>query len=193
MVVIDENGVNLGTIGKDQALNMAQEKGLDLVEIDPNGRPPICKIMDYGKFKYDQAKKIKESRAKQKETELKEIRLTAKIGDHDLEYKAKNARSFFDDGDQVKVAMRLRGRENIFVENAYAIFAKFAEMTGLAYERPPLRAGNQITAMMTKPKVDKEKATPIIKQQETSQPAEPAITKPDNHETEITQSDSQKS
>lgn len=186
MVVIDENGVNIGTISKDQALSMAQEKGLDLVEIDPNGRPPICKIMDYGKFKYDQAKKVKESRAKQKETELKEIRLTAKIGDHDLEYKAKNAKSFFDDGDQVKVAMRLRGRENIFVENAYAIFAKFAEMTGLAYERPPFRAGNQITAMLTKPKVDKDKLTTIIKQQEP-------IIKPDNHETEITQSDSQKS
>lgn len=139
------------------ALSKAREMGLDLVEINPTARPPICKIMDFGKFKYDQAKKQKESRAKQKEVELKEIRLTFKIGDHDIEYKAKNARLFFDQGNKVKVSMRLRGRENAFVENAFEVFKKFAEKAELDYEHNPIKSGNQITAMMTEKKKDKEK------------------------------------
>lgn len=128
---------------------MAGERGLDLVEINPTARPPICKMMDFGKYKYDLAKKQKEQKAKQKIVELKEIRLTAKIGDHDLEYKAKNAKEFFDDGDQVKVSMRLRGRENIFADQALGAFMKFAEMAGLDYESRPYKSGNQITAMLT--------------------------------------------
>jgi translation initiation factor IF-3 len=128
---------------------MAQERSLDLVEINPTARPPICKIMDFGKYKYDLAKKQKEQKAKQKVVELKEVRLTAKIGDHDLEYKARNAREFFDGGNQVKVSMRLRGRENIFAEQAMETFMRFAEITGLDYESRPYKSGNQITAMLT--------------------------------------------
>ena len=101
--MIDDEGTNHGTLSLEQALSIANEKGLDLVEINPTNRPPICKIMDFGKYKYDLAKKEKENRAKHKETELKEIRLTFKIGDHDLEYKAKQANGFIADGDQVKV------------------------------------------------------------------------------------------
>lgn len=149
LVIIDENGENIGQMAKVDALSLARSKDLDLVEINPTARPPICKIMDFGKFKYDTSKKAKETKAKQKIVELKEVRLTAKIGDHDLAYKAKNAKEFFDRGDQVKVSMRLRGRENIFGEKAFEIFKKFAEMAGLDYERIPFRAGNQITAMMT--------------------------------------------
>lgn len=135
---------------------MAFEKGLDLVEINPTNRPPICKIMDFGKYKYDLAKKEKESKANRHDTSLKEIRLTFKIGDHDIEYKAKQARGFFDSGNQVKVAMRLRGRENGLIEVALAVFKKFAEKTDLDYERPPHKMGNQIVAMMTKKKENKE-------------------------------------
>lgn len=132
-----------------QALDIAYEKGLDLVEIDPNSRPPICRIMDFGQFKYDLAKKEKETKAKRKVTVLKEIRLTFKIGEHDLDYKAKQAKAFFDEGNAVKVGLRLRGRENAFGDVAMKVFERFAEKTGLAYERPPARAGNQITAMLT--------------------------------------------
>lgn len=146
--MIDDEGTNLGTLSLDQALAIANEKGLDLVEINPTNRPPICKIMDFGKYKYDLAKKEKESRAKHKETELKEIRLTFKIGDHDLEYKAKQANGFIADGDQVKVSMRLRGRENALGEIGLGVFAKFAEMANLSYERNPVRAGNQIVGML---------------------------------------------
>lgn len=135
-----------------EALDIAYEKGLDLVEINPTVRPPICKIMDFGKYKYELAKKEKESKAKHKESELKEIRITFKISDHDLEYKAKQAREFFDKGNKVKVSMRLRGRENILAGNASTVFNKFADMAGLDYERMPVRAGNQITAMLASKK-----------------------------------------
>jgi translation initiation factor IF-3 len=156
LVVIDDEGEKLGEMPRTDALALAYGKGLDLVEINPTSRPPVCKIMDFGKFKYDQAKKQKENKARQKEVELKEIRLTFKIGDHDIEYKAKNAREFFDQGDRVKVSMRLRGRENAFIENALLVFRKFADEAGLDYEGRPFKAGNQITAMMTEKKVVKE-------------------------------------
>lgn len=147
-MVISDDGENLGIMPTDQALNLALEKGLDLVEINPTNRPPICKIMDFGRFKYDQAKKEKEAKAKRKETGLKEIRLTFKIGDHDIEYKAKQAKEFFDAGNAVKVSMRLRGRENALADIAMNVFNKFAEKADLSYERPPQKAGNQIVGML---------------------------------------------
>ena len=139
-----------------EALNLAYEKGLDLVEINPTNRPPICKMMDFGRYKYDIAKKEKETKSKRKESGLKEIRLTFKIGDHDIEYKAKQAKDFFDAGNKVKVSMRLRGRENAFADVALGVFQKFATKAGLAYESRPQRMGNQIVGMLTTPKIEKE-------------------------------------
>jgi len=156
LMIIDENGEKMGEMSRLDALAKAREMGLDLVEINPTARPPICKIMDFGRFKYDQSKKLKESRAKQKEVELKEIRLTFKIGDHDIEYKAKNASDFFTQGNKVKVSMRLRGRENAFVENAMEVFRKFADKAGLDYEHRPIKSGNQITAMLAEKKKERE-------------------------------------
>lgn len=155
-MVIDEDGSNLDSMPTKEALILAHEKGLDLVEINPTNRPPICKIMDFGKYKYDLSKKEKESKAKRKEIELKEIRLTFKIGDHDIEYKAKQAKDFFDSGDKVKVSMRLRGRENAFGDVAMGVFTKFADKAGLGYENRPQRAGNQIVAMLAAPKEEKK-------------------------------------
>ena len=126
-----------------------------MVEINPTNRPPICKIMDFGRYKYDLAKKEKESKAKRKEVILKEIRLTFKIGDHDIEYKAKQAKEFLDDNNKVKVSMRLRGRENGLVDIAQGVFQKFAEKANLSYESRPQKAGNQITAMLTEKKEEK--------------------------------------
>ncbi len=131
-----------------EALSLAKEHELDLVEINPSARPPICKIMDFGRFKYEQQKKEKENRSKQKETELKEIRLTPNIGDHDIEYKAKQAREFFDKGHKVKVSMRLRGRENAFVGNAIGVFEKFSQVSGLEFESRPSKLGNILNAMV---------------------------------------------
>jgi len=112
--------------------------------------------MDFGKYKYDIAKKEKESKAKRHDIELKEMRLTFKIGEHDIEYKAKQAAEFFSQGDMVKVSMRLRGRENTMGELAIEVFNRFAEKAGLDYERRPQRAGNQITAMLTEKKNKEE-------------------------------------
>ncbi len=158
IILIEESGENLGMKPLREALDMAYEKGLDLVEINPTNRPPICKIMDFGKYKYDLSKKEKETKAKRKIIELKEIRLTFRIGEHDVDYKAKQAREFFDDGDMVKVSMRLRGRENGMVETALSVFTRFAEKADLAYENSPRKMGNQIVAMLTKKKEEKVKS-----------------------------------
>jgi len=141
-----------------QALAMAREKGLDLVEINPTNRPPICKIMDYGKHKYDLSKKQKEQKSRQKECELKEVRLTLKISDHDLSYKAKQAREFFDKGDKVRASLRLRGRENVFYTQAFQVFEKFSDFAGLEYERYPQKGGNMITANVAKIKAKEKDA-----------------------------------
>ena len=146
LFVIDSNGDKLGSLPREEALNLAREQGLDLVEINPVAKPPICKIMDYGKHKYDLSKKAKEQKAKQKENELKEIRLTAKIGDHDLEYKAEQTVEFLQKNHKVRASMRLRGRENIFVNKAIEVFHRFADMANISYESPPRKQGNVITA-----------------------------------------------
>lgn len=157
-MIIDESGENLGQMETRQALELARDKGLDLVEINPTARPPICKIMDFGKYKYDLAKKQKEQKARQKEIELKEVRLTLKISDHDLSYKAKQAREFFDKGNKVRVSLRLRGRENVFANQAFAVFERFSDHAGLEFERFPQKAGNMITANISKVKERKDNA-----------------------------------
>lgn len=108
---IDENGEQLGIIPTSEALKKAEEKELDLVMIAPAGKPPVCKIMNYGKFIYEQTKKDKEAKKKQKVTNIKEIRLSATIEEHDIGIKANNARKFLKAEDKVKVTVRFRGRE----------------------------------------------------------------------------------
>ena len=154
--VIDEEGNILGDMDNPKAQELARERGLDLVEINPTARPPVCKLMDFGKHKYDLAKKEKEQNKKQKENELKEIRLTLKISDHDLSYKAKNAREFFDRGNKVRVSLRLRGRENVFFNQAFDVFKRFSKLSGLDYEHAPIKSGNIISATVAKIKEDKE-------------------------------------
>ena len=154
--VVDNEGKNLGVISNSEAQVIARNVGLDLVEIDPKARPPICRIMDYGKHKYDLSKKDKQQRQNQKITDLKEIRLTLKIGDHDLGYKATNAKEFFDKGHKVKVAMRLKGRENIFFNKALEVFEKFSKLSGLEYETRPKKLGNMITVFVSGLRVDDE-------------------------------------
>jgi translation initiation factor IF-3 len=101
----------MGPIGLDDALAMAEEKGFDLVEVSPGAKPPVVKMMDYGKYKYEQQKKAAEARKRQKIIEIKEIKMRPTIDDHDYDTKMKAMRRFFDDGDKVKVTLRFRGRE----------------------------------------------------------------------------------
>lgn len=109
--VIDENGVQLGIMSAREANRIADERNLDLVKISPTTVPPVCKIMDYGKFRFDAAKREKDARKNQKTTELKEIWLSMTIDSHDLETKAKQCRKFLTGGDKVKVSIRMRGRQ----------------------------------------------------------------------------------
>lgn len=109
--VVSNDGEQLGIMSSKDALKIAEEKELDLVMISPNAKPPVCKIMDYGKFVYEQSKKEKEAKKNQKVTNLKEVRLSPKIDEHDIEIKAANARKFLVAEDKVKVTVRFRGRE----------------------------------------------------------------------------------
>lgn len=145
-----------------EAISLAKSKGLDLVEINPSSRPPVCKIMDFGRYRYDLAKKDKENKSKQKEYGLKEIRLTPNIGDHDIGYKAKQAREFFDKGFKIKISMRLRGRENAFVGNALTVFDKFGDASGLSFESRPSKMGNILNTMVSGIAEKKDIAPPVI-------------------------------
>lgn len=109
--LIGDDGAQLGIVSSKEALDLAEEKELDLVLIAPTANPPVCKIMDFGKFLYEQTKKEKEAKKKQKVIELKEIRLSPTIEDHDINIKANRARKFLSDEDKVKVTIRFRGRE----------------------------------------------------------------------------------
>jgi translation initiation factor IF-3 len=109
--LVDERGEMVGVVTRNEALEMAVEAGLDLVEVAPNADPPVCKILDYGKFKYEEQKKKNEARKKQKIIEVKEIKLRPGIDDHDYDVKMRSMVSFLTEGDKVKVTMRFRGRE----------------------------------------------------------------------------------
>jgi translation initiation factor IF-3 len=109
--LVDERGEMVGIVQRNEALAMAADAGLDLVEIAPNADPPVCKILDYGKYKYEEQKKKNEARKKQKVIEVKEIKLRPSIDDHDYEVKMRSMNKFIEEGDKVKVTMRFRGRE----------------------------------------------------------------------------------
>jgi translation initiation factor IF-3 len=109
--LIDAEGNQVGVVSTREALAAADEAGLDLVEISPNAEPPVCKILDYGKYKYEMQKKAAEARKKQKIVDIKEVKLRPGIEDHDYQVKMRNARRFLEEGDKVKVTLRFRGRE----------------------------------------------------------------------------------
>jgi len=127
--LIDESGAQIGIVPLKEALNIAEDKGLDLVEIAPKAKPPVCKIMDYGKFKYELKKKEREARKKQKEhaIEVKDIRMKVRIDEHDLKVKLKHMREFLEDGDKVRVRIRFRGRENVHPELGERLFKKIVD------------------------------------------------------------------
>ncbi|WP_459251975.1 translation initiation factor IF-3 [Fusibacter sp. JL298sf-3] len=124
--VIGDDGEQLGIMTSKEAYHLALEKKLDLVKIAPNAKPPVCKIMDYGKYRYEQQKRDKEARKKQKSAALKEVRLGLNIEKNDLQTKAKNASKFLLNGDKVKVSLRFKGREMGYTQLGYEVIKKFA-------------------------------------------------------------------
>lgn len=123
--LIDDTGAMVGVVDTEVARQMAYDKGLDLVEVSPDARPPVCKVMDYGKFLYTLKKKEHDSKRKQHQVQTKEIRLRPKIADHDVSYKAKQARDFLEDGDKVQVTMLFRGREMSHMDVAREVMDAF--------------------------------------------------------------------
>lgn len=149
--VVGENGEQLGVMPVKEAMRLADEAGLDLVKIAPTAKPPVCKIVDYGKFRYEQARKEKEARKKQKVIEIKEIRLSPNIDSNDLNTKMNAARKFIGKGDKVKITLRFRGREMAHMANSKHILDDFAEaLSDIAViEKAPKVEGRSMTMFLT--------------------------------------------
>jgi len=127
VLVIDADGTQLGVMKTDEALELAREKKVDLVNVAPSARPPVCRLMDYGKHKYEQSKRDREARKRQKTTTVKEIKLRPNIDKHDFEVKAKRAQKFLENGDKIKITVMFRGREITHPENAHRLCKQLAE------------------------------------------------------------------
>lgn len=150
MRLIDGEGNQVGIISSREANKMAEEQQLDLVKISPNAVPPVCKIMDYGKYRYEQIKKEKEARKSQKIVELKGIRLSMTIDDNDIETKAKSAAKFLADGDKVKVSLRMKGRQTTYAKSGIEVVKRFAEILKdvAIVEKQPLTEGRNIIMIL---------------------------------------------
>jgi translation initiation factor IF-3 len=143
--LVDVGGEQIGIVSIDEARRAAEQRGLDLVEVAPAARPPVVRIMDYGKYKYEQARKARESKKKQHQVKVKEIKLRPKIEDHDFNFKAGHARRFLGEGNKVKVTMRFRGREMTHTELGASVLDRFAQLlsdVGHIEEAPRLEGRN---------------------------------------------------
>ena len=158
--VIGEDGAQLGIMSSEEALKIAEEKELDLVKIAPGSNPPVCKIMDYGKYRFEQSKREKEARKNQRVIEVKEIRMSPSIGENDFNTKLKNAQKFLRDGDRVKVTVRFRGREMAHTNIGEQLLRKFAEQCAeLANldKQPKLEGRNMSMFLSPKPQGNTKK------------------------------------
>ncbi|PDW01229.1 translation initiation factor IF-3 [Candidatus Chloroploca asiatica] len=148
--LIDENGTQVGIVSVREAIMMAEERGFDLVEVAPNAVPPVCRLLDYGKFRYEQSKKEREARKNQKQSELKQIRLMPKTDDHDLATKANQAKKFLLAGDKVKFNVRFRGREMAHPEIGRKMLEAVAEQLRdiAVVEQKPLMEGRVLSLLV---------------------------------------------
>jgi len=148
--LIDQTGHNHGPVETRFALERAQEAGLDLVEIAPNSSPPVCKLLDYGKYKYQAQKKAAEARKKQKVVEVKEIKLRPMIDDHDYDVKMRSMRRFFEEGDKVKITLRFRGRELAHQELGYKLLNRVRDdvIKMAKVEQEPRFEGRQVVMVL---------------------------------------------
>ncbi len=150
MLVIGPEGESLGVLTREEALRKADQAGLDLLCVAPNANPPVCKILNYGKHRFDQQKKQREAKKNQHIIDIKEVQLTPQIGEHDLNVKVKNARRFFEEGNKVKVALRYRGRQMAHQEVGIATMEKFiASVEDVStVEKKPLLEGRLLIAIL---------------------------------------------
>ncbi|WP_050747993.1 translation initiation factor IF-3 [Peptoniphilus sp. oral taxon 386] len=154
--LVDDEGNQVGVVTRVRALEMAEEKKLDLVNVSPNSKPPVCRIMDYGKYRYDMIKKEREAKKKQKVINVKELRLTPSIETNDLKTKANRAKEFLQNGDRVKISVRFRGREMGHTEMGKDVLDDFVELIseyGVVDKKPKIEGKSMI--MFLSPKTDK--------------------------------------
>ncbi len=149
--LIDENGEMIGVVTPSEGMRRAEEAGLDLVEVSPNAEPPVCKILDYGKYKYEMQKKANEARKKQKTVDVKEIKIRPGIEEHDYGVKLRNAQRFLEEGDKVKVTLRFRGREMAHQELALSVMRRFRDdLTAFSkVDQEPKMEGRQAVMMLS--------------------------------------------
>lgn len=152
--LIGEDGEQLGIVSSREALRIAKEADLDLVKIAPTAKPPVCKIIDYGKYRYELARKEKEAKKKQKTIEIKEVRLSPNIETNDLNTKANMARKFIEKGDKVKVTLRFRGREMTHISSSRHILDDFAELLSdiAVIDKAPKLEGRAMMMFLTEKK-----------------------------------------
>lgn len=151
--LIDSDGTMVGIVLTSDALELASQKSLDLVKISPDARPPVCKIVDYNKAMYEKAKKEKENKKNQKIVTLKEVRLSAKIDEHDLDFKIKSAHKFLSEGNKVKASIRFKGRQKKYMEDGNEIFSRFSEHlkeVGVIEKAPLLEGRTMIMILSSK-------------------------------------------
>lgn len=160
VLLIDENGAPLGIKSKWDAIEIARARDLDLVEVGPNSNPPVCKIIDYGKYKYEIEKKQQKEKARNKAGELKEIRLSPQTDEHDFNTKVEKIKKFVEKGCKVRITVKMRGRENIYQDRAISQIKRVKEALNLDFEQTPVKLGPRFTAILTKSKVNKDKGDP---------------------------------
>jgi len=148
--VIGDDGEQVGVLAVREALTMAQSRGLDLVEVSPTARPPVCRIMDYGKFKYEQNRRARKAKKKQHQMQLKEIKMRPKIDEHDYEFKVQHARDFLGGRDKVKVTVTFRGREMAHQEIGHKLIQRvLADLVEIStVESPPRSEGRTLSAVL---------------------------------------------
>jgi translation initiation factor IF-3 len=169
--LIDENGTQVGIIGAREALQMAEERGFDLVEVAPNAVPPVCRLLDYGKFRYEQSQKEREARKNQKQADLKQIRLMPKTADHDITTKANQAKRFILQGDKVKFNVRFRGREMAHPDIGRKMLEEIAEQLRdiAVVEQKPLMEG-RVLSLLVAPTAKVLKAAQQAQKERAKQP-----------------------
>ena len=179
--VIGEDGSQVGVLPVREALALAQSKGLDLVEVSPTARPPVCRIMDYGKFKYEQNRRARKAKKKQHQMQLKEVKMRPKIEEHDYGFKVQHAREFLSERDKVKLTVTFRGREIAHQDLGHKIIQRaIADLADLAtVESPPRSEGRTLTAvLMPRPSKTGGKADDAASPAVKPATAKPATAKP---------------
>jgi translation initiation factor IF-3 len=154
--VIDEQGEQVGVLPVSEALRLARERDSDLVEVAPTARPPVCRIMDYGRYKYELAKRLRKAKQKAHQAQLKEVKMRPKIGDHDFQTKVEHARDFLEKRDKVKFSVRFRGREIVHTEFGEKLLRRaIEELAAVAIVESPIRQEGYILTMVLAPRPGK--------------------------------------